>query len=80
MLGLAKKVADTGVLDMAGRTAEDRVCGLQALVMALESGVRIFDAHERGAPQPFPGAVRAVLDQCLTALDLSRKVGLVPDR
>jgi hypothetical protein len=68
-------------IDVTAATPEAKIRTLQSLIGVLESGLSVAMArHYAGAPEPFPGACRVVMRQCLQAVDLARVSKLLPPR
>lgn len=67
------------VIPIHDATPEETVPVLQANIKVLESGVTIALNTLNGVlREPYPGACKEVLQQCLTTIELLRKAGLVP--
>jgi hypothetical protein len=67
-------------IDTRYATPEAKITALVALVSALEAGLLLVAArHYAAVPQvePYPGACGDVVRQCLTAVKIARKGGLV---
>jgi hypothetical protein len=75
---IQQALASQPVRDLTNAPAEHRFNVLQALIVALGSGLNILKRHADGEPEPFPGATKAVIAQQLACIELARKGGLLP--
>lgn len=76
----ASEHADAGTIDI--RNADDafKIKAMASLIRALETCLKITKARHyqaEPAPEPFPGACAAVIDQSLMGIELARKAGLI---
>jgi hypothetical protein len=80
LTGLIDRAAAESI-DVSGTPIEMQNKALRAVVKALETGLKIVhEIHyaEARAPEPFPGACKAVVEQGLAGIALARKGGLIP--
>lgn len=76
---LDEVMATAPIKDLRHAPMELKLNVLTSLLSAVDSGLKILNGHiNEGKPEPFEGAMKAVLAQQMAAIELARKLGLLP--